>query len=142
MGRRHESVCTPAFNTDGYTRYYKLLHTCVLCVWMDTSKLLTIPIFHHVHAKLTNPRLLAHFLACPKCVPGADSQLTCCGKGGAWEGTCTRHLDEEFDDYTWEEALRVCESTTWMELSTDGNNHLLACPNIFLEHESESPSGT
>ena len=55
------------------------------------------------------PKLIRTYLCsaeCPNCVAG-QSGLTCCGKGGSWDGKCGPPGDDNFD-YTWGEGLKAC----------------------------------
>lgn len=58
------------------------------------------------------------FSVCDKCVPGEEG-LTCCGIGGAWEGTCQSKLERKYD-HTWLEGARACATATWRTMSTSG----------------------
>ena len=43
---------------------------------------------------------------CAKCVDSAAG-LTCCAKGGSWDGNCGRKNDKSVD-HTWTEGMKVC----------------------------------
>ena len=47
---------------------------------------------------------------CPRCVL-AKKGPTCCGEGGAWEGTCGKSIKGN-SNHTWNEGYRACESKT------------------------------
>ena len=63
-------------------------------------------------------RKCPYFSVCDKCVPGEEGP-TCCGIGGAWEGTCQSKLERVYD-HTWLEGARACATATWRTMSTSG----------------------
>ena len=71
------------------------------------------------------------FSVCPKCVLG-DGGLTCCAKGGAWHGKCTRDPANVNPEYTWAQGFEACSTATWLNMFTDGT---ISYPHTLTQSE-------
>ena len=53
---------------------------------------------------------------CPICVKSKKGKLSCCNKGGSWEGKCGDPGEKE---YTWVEGAEACQSEPPKPPATD-----------------------
>ena len=48
---------------------------------------------------------------CPRCGVASSGQVSCCGRGGAWQGACGPRGSAEFE-HTWGDGVKACETTS------------------------------
>ena len=51
------------------------------------------------------------FLGCAKCGLSSKGQLSCCGKGGSWQGKCGPPGNAKFE-HTWNDGFEACATVS------------------------------